>query len=83
MPPIQQQQTSRGGLIAALVVSIVFAIGFLIWAIMANADRSKAEQQLETQHAKYAKVISEGSLGTVGEIRRDGGAGAACARDLS
>src|SRR2546421_378820 len=42
MPPIQQQQTSRGGLIAALVVTIVFAVGILVFAIMANADLKAA-----------------------------------------
>ena len=63
MPPIQQQQTSRTGLITALVISIVFALGFLIWAFMSNADLNKAQQAFESQKAKYDKVIGAGSLG--------------------
>lgn len=65
MPPIQQQQTSRGGLITALVVSIVFAVGFLIWAFMSSADLTKAQQALDAQKSKYDKVIGAGALGDV------------------
>src|SRR3954462_14299536 len=63
MPPIQQQQTSRGGLIAALVVSIVFAVGFLIWAFMSNAELNKAQTQLASQQQKYGKIIADSAVG--------------------
>ena len=69
MPPIQQQQTSRTGLITALVISIVFALGFLIWAFMSNADLNKAQQALESQKAKYDKVIGAGSLGDLTNLQ--------------
>jgi hypothetical protein len=69
MPPIQQQQTSRTGLITALVISIVFALGFLIWAFMSNAELNKAQQALEGQRAKYDKVIGAGSLGDVANLQ--------------
>src|SRR5258706_4517514 len=65
MPPIQQQETSGGGLITAMVVSIVFAVGFLIWAFMSSADLTKAQQALDTQKSKYDKVIGAGALGDV------------------
>jgi hypothetical protein len=65
MPPIQQQQTSRGGLITALVVSIVFAVGFLIWAFMSSAELTKTQQQLLDRQTKYDKVIGAGSLGDI------------------
>jgi hypothetical protein len=69
MPPIQQQQTSRTGLITALVISIVFALGFLIWAFMSNADLNKAQAQLDSQKAKYDKVIGAGVLGDVSNLQ--------------
>ena len=69
MPPIQQQQTSRTGLITALVISIVFALGFLIWAFMSNADLNKAQQAFESQKAKYDKVIGAGSLGDLSGLQ--------------
>ncbi|MDB5323858.1 MAG: hypothetical protein JWN40_5489 [Phycisphaerales bacterium] len=69
MPPIQQQQTSRGGLIAALVVSIVFAVGFLIWAFMSNADLTRAQNENLALKTKYGKVIGEGSLGNIGDLQ--------------
>ena len=69
MPPIQQQQTSRGGLITALVITIVFAVGFLVWAFMSNADANKLQAALETQKNKYDNVIGAGSLGNLGELQ--------------
>jgi hypothetical protein len=69
MPPIPQQQTSRTGLITALVATIVFAVGFLIWAIMANADLNKTTGELTNARSKYAKVISEGAIGGVAELQ--------------
>jgi hypothetical protein len=69
MPPIQQQQTSRGGLIAALVVSIVFAVGFLIWAFMSNAELNKAQTQLASQQAKYGKVIADSAVGDLSTLQ--------------
>jgi hypothetical protein len=69
MPPIQQQQTSRGGLIAALVVTIVFAVAVLVAFIMGNADKSAAERRADVAEGKLKKVISEGALGNVGELQ--------------
>jgi hypothetical protein len=69
MPPIQQQQSSRGGLIASLVVSIVLAITFLVMLIMSNAELTKSTQSLETQKKKYEQVIPEASLGTIGQLK--------------
>jgi len=65
MPPIQQQQTSRGGLITALVVSIVFAVGFLIWAFMSNAELNKVQAAREAQQTKYKQIIAEGAVADV------------------
>lgn len=62
MPPIQQQQTSRAGLITALVISIMFALGFLVWAIMNNAEITKIKQSTTSQLAKYKEVIDEAQL---------------------
>src|SRR3954464_3924558 len=69
MPPIQQQQTSRAGLITALVVSIVFAVGFLIWAFMSNADVTNLTTENQTRKTKYGKVIGEGALGNITELQ--------------
>jgi tetratricopeptide (TPR) repeat protein len=69
MPPITQQQTSRGGLITALVVSIVFALGFLIWAFMNNAELTKLQQQVDTNKSKYGKVISDSNLSAMSELQ--------------
>jgi hypothetical protein len=69
MPPIQQQQTSRAGLITGLVVSIVFALAFLIWAFMSNAELNKAQQALDSQKTKYDKVIGPGALGDVATLQ--------------
>jgi hypothetical protein len=65
MPPIPQQQTSRGGLIASLVVAILFAVGFLVWAIMNNAELTKLQQASDSDRKKYERVISSGALGDV------------------
>jgi hypothetical protein len=69
MPPIQQQQTSRTGLITGLVIAIVFALGFLIWAFMSNAELNKAQAKLESDKAKYDKVIGSGALGDVSNLQ--------------
>jgi len=62
MPPIQQQQTSRGGLITALVITIVLLVGCLVWGVMTNADLTKAQNDLKKQAADYNKIIPAGSL---------------------
>ena len=62
MPPIQQQQTSRGGLITALVITIVLLVGCLVWGVMTNADLTKAQNDLKVQQARYDKVIPSASL---------------------
>lgn len=69
MPPIPQQQTSRTGLIAALVTAIVFAVGFLIWAIMSNADANRATADLTGLRSKYNKVISDSAVGGVADLQ--------------
>ena len=69
MPPIQQQQTSRTGLITGLVISIVFALGVLIWAFMSNAELNKAQAKLDSDKAKYDKVIASGSLGDLSNLQ--------------
>jgi hypothetical protein len=69
MPPIQQQQTSRGGLIAALVVSIVFAVGFLIWAFMSNADLTRAQNENLALKTKYGKVIADGAIPDISKLQ--------------
>jgi len=69
MPPIPQQQSSRTGLITALVASIIFAVGFLIWAIMANADLNKTSGELTNARSKYNKVISEGQIASVADLQ--------------
>jgi hypothetical protein len=69
MPPIPQQQTSRTGLIAALVAAIVFAVGFLIWAIMSSADANRATADLTGLRSKYAKVISDSAVGGVADLQ--------------
>src|SRR3954467_11723081 len=69
MPPIPQQQTSRGGLITALVISILFAVGFLIWAIMNNAENTKLTQTVESQKATINKVIGAGSVGNIQDLQ--------------
>jgi hypothetical protein len=69
MPPIPQQQSSRTGLITALVASIVFAVGFLIWAIMANADLNKTTGELTNARSKYNKVISDAAIGSVPDLQ--------------
>ena len=69
MPPIPQQQSSRTGLITALVASIVFAVGFLIWAIMANADLNKTTTENTNLKSKYQKVISDSAVGNVADLQ--------------
>jgi hypothetical protein len=69
MPPIQQQQTSRGGLITALVIAIVFFVGALVWGVMSNADSTKFQNELKVQQAKYDKVIPASSLQDIDNIR--------------
>jgi hypothetical protein len=69
MPPIPQQQSSRTGLITALVVAIVFAVGFLIWAIMANADLNKTTGELTNARGKYNKVISDAQIASVADLQ--------------
>lgn len=69
MPPIQQQQTSRGGLITALVITIVLLVGCLVWGVMTNADLTKKENELKVQQARYDKVIPSGSLQELDNIR--------------
>ena len=60
MPPIQQQQTSRAGLIASLVISIMFALGFLIWGVMNNSELTKARDSNKLLSSKYKEAIDEG-----------------------
>ena len=69
MPPIQQQQTSRGGLITSLVISIVFLVGCLVWAVMTNADLNKAQNDLKVLSGKYSKVIDDSALGDIDTLR--------------
>jgi hypothetical protein len=69
MPPIPQQQSSRTGLIGALVVAIVFAVGFLIWAIMSSADANRATADLTGLRSKYAKVISDSAVSGVADLQ--------------
>jgi hypothetical protein len=69
MPPIPQQQSSRTGLIAALVASIVFAVGFLIWAIMSSADANRATTDLKALQGKYKEVISDAAVGGVADLK--------------
>jgi hypothetical protein len=69
MPPIPQQQSSRTGLITALVVSIVFAVGFLIWAIMSSADLNKTTTELSALKNKYQKVISDSAVTNVADLQ--------------
>jgi len=69
MPPIQQQQTSRGGLITALVITIVMLIGCMVWAVMTNADLTKIQNDHKTQAAKYETIIPSGMLADADNIR--------------
>jgi hypothetical protein len=69
MPPIQQQQSSRAGLITALVISIICALGFLVWAIMESSGRAKAEQNHRTLTDRYKTVIPEGRVGDIGNLQ--------------
>lgn len=69
MPPIQQQQTSRGGLITALVITIVLFVSALVLWVMTNADLTKAQLALTAQQAKYDKVIPSSSLQDIDNIR--------------
>jgi len=69
MPPIPQQQTSRTGMIAALVTAIVFAVGFLIWAIMSSADGNRAMADLKALQSKYKEVISDAAVGGVADLK--------------
>jgi hypothetical protein len=69
MPPIQQQQTSRGGLITALVITIILLVGCLVWGVMTNADLTKAQKDLTLQQAKYDKVITSSSLTDLDTLR--------------
>jgi hypothetical protein len=69
MPPIQQQQTSRAGLITALVISIICALGFLVWAIMESSAKTKLEQANAVMTSRYKEVIDEGRLGDVAGLR--------------
>ncbi len=59
MPPIQQQQTSRAGLITSLVISIMFALGFLIWAVMNNSELTKQRDATKVLANKYREVVDE------------------------
>jgi hypothetical protein len=69
MPPIPQQQSSRTGLIAALVTAIVFAVGFLIWAIMSSADANRALADLSGLRSKYSQVIGDSAVGSVADLK--------------
>lgn len=62
MPPIQQQQTSRAGLITALVISIIFALGFLVWAIMNNNQITKLESEKTALTSKYKEYVDDATL---------------------
>lgn len=68
MPPIQQQQTSRAGLITALVISIIFALGFLVWAIMNNNQITKLESDKSALTAKYKEFVDDATLTGGGDI---------------
>jgi hypothetical protein len=69
MPPIQQQQSSRAGLITALVISIICALGFLVWAIMESSGRAKAEQNNRTLTDRYKAVIPESRVADIGNLQ--------------
>src|SRR4051812_15897141 len=60
MPPIQQQQTSRAGLITSLVITIMIALGLLIWGIMTNSEKLKANQRVEEMRRASQQVYAEG-----------------------
>jgi hypothetical protein len=74
MPPIQQQQTSRAGLITALVISIICALGFLVWAIMESSAATKERQAKEVLQTRYKDVISDSRLGDITNLRTAFGA---------
>jgi hypothetical protein len=74
MPPIQQQQSSRAGLITALVISIICALGFLVWAIMESSGRGKAETANRTLQDRYKSVIAESRVGDITNLRTAFGA---------
>jgi len=69
MPPIPQQQSSRTGLITALVATIVVAVGVLIWAIMSSADLNKITTERDSLKSKYAKVIGDSAVANVSELQ--------------
>jgi len=69
MPPIQQQQTSRGGLITALVITIVLLVGCLVWGVMTNADLTRAQNDLKKQAADYKLVIPPGSVSDIDNLK--------------
>jgi hypothetical protein len=61
MPPIQQQQTSRAGLITSLVITIMIALGLLIWGIMTNSEKLKANQRVALIEKNSQAVYAENS----------------------
>ena len=74
MPPIQQQQSSRAGLITALVIAIICALGFLVWAIMEASARGKLETANKTLTDRYKLVIPDNRVGDVTNLRTAFGA---------
>jgi len=60
MPPIQQQQTSRAGLITSLVISIMVALGLLVWAIMTNSELTKARADKDRTVKASQQIYVEG-----------------------
>ena len=72
MPPIQQQ-TSRGGLITALVISIIAAMAILVWAFMENNNKTKSQQALDALKQRYSQVIAESlaNADSIGTLRRE------------
>src|SRR5205085_1765441 len=71
MPPIQQQQTSRGGLITSLVIAIIMAVGFLVWGIMTNADLTKAQAAEKRITKQYEPFVSADKLGNVEALKAE------------
>ncbi|HYE17051.1 MAG TPA: hypothetical protein VEA69_01285 [Tepidisphaeraceae bacterium] len=60
MPPIQQQQTSRAGLITSLVITIMIALGLLIWGIMTNSEKQKALNEATKVRNESRQIYAEG-----------------------
>ncbi|MEZ0267223.1 MAG: hypothetical protein ACAI43_21015 [Phycisphaerae bacterium] len=72
MPPIQQQQTSRAGLITSLVITIMIALGLLIWGIMTNSEKMKANQRvLDIQKASQLVYAEGDSLEALRQLKND------------